>query len=152
MSGPRAGFSLGNRYELGYRDQGHGWTIGVLDGGTLNQTNTYGFIPRASDGGVPPFIPADYTDGTDVGVPTGTVGTTGPVGDARAFGFGSVPVLFETPSTATSKASAITCRISHRPSPARSAARICTSAATASPSSPKATRSQITSYSAVQTT
>jgi hypothetical protein len=38
--GPRAGFALGNRYELGYRDQGHGWTVGVLDGGTLNQTNT----------------------------------------------------------------------------------------------------------------
>ena len=96
--GPRAGFALGNRYELGYRDQGHGWTIGVLDGGTVNQTNTYGFIPdAATNGGVPPFIPRDYTDGSDVNAPAPN--TSGPVGDARAFGFGSVPVLFETPST-----------------------------------------------------
>ena len=29
---PKAGFALGNRYEFGYRDNGHGWTIGILDG------------------------------------------------------------------------------------------------------------------------
>ncbi|HEX3601416.1 MAG TPA: BBP7 family outer membrane beta-barrel protein [Lacipirellulaceae bacterium] len=96
-AGPRAGFAMGNRYEVGYRDQGHGWVIGVLDGPSLNQTTSYGFQPRASDGGINPFIPADYTAGNDVGVPLGTVGTTGPVGDARAFGFGSVPILFKTP-------------------------------------------------------
>ena len=28
---PDAGFAMGNRYEIGYRDQGHGWLLGVLD-------------------------------------------------------------------------------------------------------------------------
>ncbi len=89
---PKAGFAFGNRYELGYHDQGHGWSIGVLDGPQLNQTETFGFIPRA-DGGIPPFIPPDYTGGNDVGPSTGPIAG----GNLRAFGFGSVPVLFETP-------------------------------------------------------
>jgi hypothetical protein len=95
-AGPRVGFSMGNRYELGYRDQGHGWTISVLDGGKLNQTTNYGFVPDpATNGGIPPFIARDYTNGSDVNsLPPNT---NGPVGEARAFGFGSVPVLFETP-------------------------------------------------------
>ncbi len=89
---PRAGFALGNRYEFGYRDNGHGWQISVLDGPQLNQQEFYGFVPDPALGnGIPPFIPDDYTDGTDIGP------GTGPVGEARAFGFGSVPVLFETP-------------------------------------------------------
>ena len=29
---PNAGFAMGNRYEFGYRDNGHGWMIGILDG------------------------------------------------------------------------------------------------------------------------
>ena len=59
----------------------------------MNQTETYGFTPNAALGnGVPPFIPDDYTDGSDIGP------GTGPVGEARAFGFGSVPILFETPA------------------------------------------------------
>ncbi len=46
---PKAGFALGNRYELGYRDQGHGWMIGVLDGPELNQTETYGLPINPAD-------------------------------------------------------------------------------------------------------
>jgi hypothetical protein len=87
---PKAGFAFGNRYELGYQDMGRGWLIGVLDGPELNQTEFYGFA-RGPDGSLPPFIDDDYTDGTDIG-PDG-----GPVQEVRAFGFGSVPVLFETP-------------------------------------------------------
>ena len=65
---PRAGFAFGNRYELGYHDQGHGWTVGVLDGPELNQTQFFGFAPNAAtDGGIPPFIDADYTDRHDIG-------------------------------------------------------------------------------------
>lgn len=89
---PHAGFAMGDRYEIGYRDNGHGWTIGILDGPELSQRQFFGFVPDPLLGnGLPPFIPDDYTDGTDIG-PGG-----GPVGEARAFGFGSVPVLFETP-------------------------------------------------------
>ena len=89
---PRAGFAFGNRYELGYRDQGHGWMVGVLDGPEQNQSEFFGFVPRATDGGIPPFINDDYTDGSDIGPGTGPIAG----GDERAFGFGSVPVMFET--------------------------------------------------------
>ncbi|MFO0788746.1 MAG: BBP7 family outer membrane beta-barrel protein [Pirellulales bacterium] len=89
---PRSGFGTGNRYEFGYRDGGNGWLISVLDGPEVRQTQFYGFAPDAALGnGIPPFIADDYTDGSDVGP------GTGPVGEARAFGFGSVPVLFKTP-------------------------------------------------------
>lgn len=90
---PKAGFAMGNRYELGYRDRDNGWLISVLDGPELNQTEFYGFQPRETDGGIPPFIDDDYTDGTDIGPGNGPIAD----GDFRAFGFGSVPVLFETP-------------------------------------------------------
>jgi hypothetical protein len=93
-AGPHAGFALGNRYEVGYQDQGHGWILGVLDGPELNQTQFYGFVPRATDGGLPPFIDDDYTGGDDIGPGTGPVAG----GDLRAFGWGSVPILFETPA------------------------------------------------------
>lgn len=90
---PDAGFAMGNRYELGYRDQGEGWMIGVLDGPRLSQSRFYGF-PRNIDptnGGLPPFIDPDYTDGSDIGPGGGPIAD----GDLRAFGFGSVPVLFQ---------------------------------------------------------
>jgi hypothetical protein len=80
---PKAGFAFGDRYELGYRDEGHGWLLGVLDGPQLNQTQTFGFTPDAN-GIFPPFIDPDYQ-----------AASAAPGG--RAFGFGSVPVLFETP-------------------------------------------------------
>jgi len=91
---PKFGFALGNRYELGYQDQGHGWLIGVLDGPELNQTEFYGFGRRA-DGGLPPFIDDDYTGPDDEGPPNRELITADP--GLRAFGFGSVPILFETP-------------------------------------------------------
>ena len=90
---PKAGIALGNRYEVGYQDQGHGWLLGILDGPELRQNEFYGFVPRATDGGLPPFIDDDYTDGSDIGPGTGPIAG----GDLRAFGWGSVPVLFETP-------------------------------------------------------
>ena len=91
---PKAGFALGNRYELGYRDKDNGWLLGILDGPELNQTEFYGFVrDPITGGGFPPFIDPDYTDATDIGPGGGPVAG----GDERAFGFGSVPVLFETP-------------------------------------------------------
>jgi Putative beta barrel porin-7 (BBP7) len=95
---PKAGFAFGNRYELGYQDNGHGWLIGILDGPELNQSEFYGFarVDTNGDGipdGLPPFIEPDYTPGDDVGPGTGPIAG----GDLRAFGFGAVPVLFETP-------------------------------------------------------
>jgi hypothetical protein len=93
-AGPKAGFALGNRYEVGYQDQGHGWLLGILDGPELNQTQFYGFVPDPTIGnGLPPFIDDDYTDGTDIGPGTGPIAGA----DLRAFGWGSVPILFETP-------------------------------------------------------
>jgi hypothetical protein len=97
-AGPKAGFALGNRYEVGYQDQGHGWLLGILDGPELAQTQFYGFVPIDTNGdgipdGLPPFIDPDYTDGTDIGPGTGPIAGA----DLRAFGWGSVPILFETP-------------------------------------------------------
>jgi hypothetical protein len=92
---PDAGFAFGNRYELGYRDKDNGWMISVLDGPELHQGQFHGFARRAADGGLPPFIEDDYTGPDDQGPPNRTLISA----DAglRAFGFGSVPVLFETP-------------------------------------------------------
>jgi hypothetical protein len=97
---PKAGFAFGNRYELGYRDRDNGWKIGVLDGPELNQTEFYGFarVDTNGDGipdGLPPFIEPDYTPNSDIG--PGPNGAPQAGFDLRAFGFGSVPVLFETP-------------------------------------------------------
>jgi hypothetical protein len=93
-AGPKAGFALGNRYELGYHDQGHGWTVGVLDGPNNQQTQTYGFVPGVG-GALPPFINPDYTGNNDVS--PGPNGAAQADANLRAFGFGSVPILFETP-------------------------------------------------------
>jgi hypothetical protein len=96
---PDAGFAFGNRYELGYRDKGNGWMIGILDGPHLSQGQFYGFSRNAdpTNGGLPPFIDPDYTDGTDIGAGDGTTNAPVAGGGLRAFGFGSVPVLFEAP-------------------------------------------------------
>jgi hypothetical protein len=94
---PRAGFAFGNRYELGYRDGGSGWMVGVLDGPEQNQTQFFGFFPNAAtNGGIPPFISRDYTNGSDINAVAPA--TNGVIAGAseRAFGFGSVPVMFET--------------------------------------------------------
>jgi hypothetical protein len=91
---PDAGFALGDRYEVGYRDQGHGWLLGILDGPELAQVRTYGFIP-GPNGELPPFIDPDYTGPDDVSGPGRELITADP--GLRAFGWGSVSVLFETP-------------------------------------------------------
>lgn len=91
---PDAGFAFGNRYELGYRDGDNGWMIGILDGPHLSQGRFYGFARDATlGGGLPPFIDDDYTPGDDIGPDGGAVAGF----NLRAFGFGSVPVKFDTP-------------------------------------------------------
>ena len=91
---PQAGFAFGNRYEFGYQRPGYGWMIGVLDGPELNQTQFFGFCPECSHGGgFRRLSIADYTGRHDIGPGTGPIAGAG----TRAFGFGSVPVLFETP-------------------------------------------------------
>ncbi len=39
---PRAEFAWGERYELGYNDQETSWTVGILDGGEANSSESYG--------------------------------------------------------------------------------------------------------------
>ena len=90
---PDAGFAWGDRYEFGYRDRGHGWTIGILDGPKLHQTQIHGMGDPLDGGLDPPFIDLDYTDSSDV---PGVSGTVAAPGD-RAFGFGNVHVNFSTP-------------------------------------------------------
>lgn len=91
---PRAGFAMGDRYELGYRDGGNGWLISILDGPELNQSHLYGFVP-GPNGELPPFIDPDYTGPDDVSGDGRELTSADP--GLRAFGWGSVPVLFETP-------------------------------------------------------
>jgi hypothetical protein len=91
---PKAGFAFGNRYEFGYQDQGHGWTVSILDGPELNMTELYGF-PRGPNGELPPFIDPDYTGPDDVSGPDRELISASP--GLRAFGFGAVPIIFETP-------------------------------------------------------
>ncbi len=79
---PAAGFSLGDRYEFGYRDRDNGWMIGVTKGPRLYETQVYGF------GSATRPIDQGYTDNAGTAVPA-QAGA-----DMRAFGFGSVPVLF----------------------------------------------------------
>jgi hypothetical protein len=95
MAGPRSKFAMGDRYELGYRDNGHGWNIGILDGPEQNQREFYGFVP-GPNGELPPFIDPDYTGPDDVSGPGRDLITASP--GLRAFGWGSVPVVFETPA------------------------------------------------------
>jgi hypothetical protein len=92
-SAPNAEFAWGERYEFGKLDNGNGWIVSILDGPESSSTSVFGFGPNT------PFLDPDYTDGDDVpaGIDpiTGFPLTNGPVGDARAFGFGSVHVNFE---------------------------------------------------------
>ena len=83
---PAAGFALGDRYEFGFRDRDNGWMIGVTKGPRLYETQVYGFgsATRAIDQG--------FTDNS--GTATAAQGGA----DLRAFGFGSVPVLFDAPT------------------------------------------------------
>ena len=78
---PDAGFGLGDRYEIGYRDRGNGWMIGILDGPDQEQSKLYGMgsTPGTSPGNIDPAY-------------------FGPVSADQlyAFGFGNVHVNFDT--------------------------------------------------------
>ena len=89
-AGPHAGFAMGDRYEIGYRDGGHGWLVGILDGPQLNQRQNYGFTRHAEAAchrSLMMTTPAATTSAQAAGLSV-----------KSAFGFGSVPVLFETPA------------------------------------------------------
>lgn len=51
---PDADFGWGERYELGYTDdKGRSFTVGILDGPTVNSNETYGFPPDPITGTTP---------------------------------------------------------------------------------------------------
>ncbi|MGD9633077.1 MAG: BBP7 family outer membrane beta-barrel protein [Pirellulales bacterium] len=84
---PDAGFGFGDRYEIGYRDKGNGWMIGILDGPEQHQFKVYGMSPTLQGSSLPGTPPIDPS-------------YVGPVaGDALyALGFGNVHINFETPA------------------------------------------------------
>jgi hypothetical protein len=82
---PHAGFGYGDRYEIGYRNKGNGWMIGILDGPLQQQNQGYGMSPTlqgSSLPGTPPPDPSYFPNDN---------------GELYAFGFGSVHINFETP-------------------------------------------------------
>jgi hypothetical protein len=88
---PDAGFALGNRYEVGYQDRDNGWSIGILDGPELNQTQIYG-ISR------PPFLVGDpFPEQDGDPIPPIDPDYIGPVTGNFALGFGNVHINFATP-------------------------------------------------------
>jgi len=82
---PNAGFGLGDRYEIGYRDRGNGWMLGILDGPLQQQSKAYGMSATLQGSSLPNTPPIDPS-------------YTGPVSADQlyAFGFGSVHVNFAT--------------------------------------------------------
>ena len=85
---PDAGFGFGDRYEIGYRDRGNGWTIGIFDGPSCIRIRCL-----ASASSYRSLIPTTRTPRADPTTAPGAVAN----GNLRAFGFGSVHVNFETP-------------------------------------------------------
>ena len=69
--------------------------IGVLDGPQLNQTRVLRLRAAMRPTAVAAAVYRSMT--TPDGTTLGRARVRSPVGDLRAFGFGSVPVLFETP-------------------------------------------------------
>jgi Putative beta barrel porin-7 (BBP7) len=93
---PNAGFGFGDRYEVGYRDRGNGWMIGILDGPEQIQNATYGMTATLTGTTLPPWD-VDYRGnplfpGTDPNIPD-----PANLGTFFALGFGNVHVNFETP-------------------------------------------------------
>lgn len=114
---PDADFGWGSRYEVGYRQDGRGWMVGVLDGPSVSTTAFYGFdgldIPNSWPGtedlplyGSATGTPVGYeigntgfTPGFGGGTSVGIGGYTGGQGSAAIptshNGFGSVHMVFE---------------------------------------------------------
>ncbi len=100
---PNAGFAYGDRYEIGYRNRGDGWMIGILDGPLQTQNMIYGMTPQLSGTTLPPWD-LDYR-----GVPLAPPGSTGALntdpnaqtpgtlGTFFALGFGNVHINFDHP-------------------------------------------------------
>ncbi|MEX2091662.1 MAG: BBP7 family outer membrane beta-barrel protein [Pirellulales bacterium] len=94
---PKSGFGLGDRYEIGYRDRGNGWMIGILDGPLQQQSQVYGMTPTLTGTTLPPwdldYRGAPLFPGDDPAVPT-----PGPLGTFFSLGFGNVHINFDTPA------------------------------------------------------
>jgi hypothetical protein len=84
---PDAGFGLGDRYEIGYRDRGNGWMIGIIDGPEQQQSKVYGMSPTLQGSSLPGTPPIDPSY-------QGPVAADG----LYALGFGNVHINFETPT------------------------------------------------------
>lgn len=84
---PDAGFGFGDRYEIGYRNKGNGWTIGILDGPEQSQFKVYGMSPTLQGSSLPGTPPIDPS-------------YVGPVSgdELYALGFGNVHINFDTPA------------------------------------------------------
>jgi len=82
---PDAGFGMGDRYEIGYRDRGNGWMIGILDGPLQQQSKAYGMSPTLQGSSLPGTPPIDPS-------------YNGPVSADQlyALGFGNVHINFDT--------------------------------------------------------
>lgn len=94
---PNAGFAWGDRYEFGYRDRGNGWSIGILDGPTQQQSKLYGMTTGITDldyRGEPLFPPGSVGDGNT----NPNAQTPGGLQAIFGLGFGSVHINFETPA------------------------------------------------------
>ena len=94
---PNAGFGMGDRYEIGYKDRGNGWMIGILQGPLQQQSKVYGMTPTLTGTTLPPWD-LDYRGsplfpGDDPAIPTPAA-----LGDFFALGFGNVHVNFDTPA------------------------------------------------------
>jgi hypothetical protein len=93
---PNAGFGFGDRYEVGYRNRGNGWMIGILDGPEQQQSMVYGMTPTLTGTTLPPWD-LDYRGsplfpGTDPTIPN-----PANLGTFFALGFGNVHINFDHP-------------------------------------------------------
>lgn len=87
---PDAGFAFGDRYEVGFRDKGNGWMIGILDGPEQSQFAVYGMSPTLQGTSAPNTPPIDPS----YRVPPSSVSA----GQLYALGFGNVHINFDTPA------------------------------------------------------
>ncbi|MEM8944523.1 MAG: BBP7 family outer membrane beta-barrel protein [Planctomycetota bacterium] len=100
---PSADFAWGERYEFGILKDGYGWTVGILDGPTVNASESYGFNNVEL-----PSIIQGFDDNEFFGDLAFTISVLGFTSEAiltgsqdlptSANGFGSVHVNFATPA------------------------------------------------------